>query len=443
MLYLSAKVTLLFAFRYFFIIYFYICSVNTDCVKDMQTLLNDIELDIQELKCLMQAISSDANPTLKIVAKRNIQQMKARLEALQELLEEAPTAVVSPLEEPPAVTTPLTESVSPVESVIPDTVKMVCEEPETVPILAERIKPAKDLKHAISLNDSFRFVRELFAGDAARMNEVVRRLGEAPSLDKAMDIFVSEVQPDEENEAAVDFMELLKNISAKQPISMGKLYVVPTPVGNLEDMTFRAIRILKEVDLILAEDTRTSGILLKHFEIKNVMQSHHKFNEHKTVESVVNRIKGGETVALISDAGTPGISDPGFLVVRECVRNGIEVQCLPGATAFVPALVASGLPNEKFCFEGFLPQKKGRMTRLKALAGERRTMVFYESPHRLVKALAQFTEHFGAGRQASVSREISKVHEETVRGTLTELIEYFTANEPRGEIVIVVAGIDD
>lgn len=409
----------------------------------MQTLLNDIELDIQELKCLMQAISSDANPTLKIVAKRNIQQMKARLEALQELLEEAPTAVVSPLEEPPAVTTPLTESVSPVESVIPDTVKMVCEEPETVPILAERIKPAKDLKHAISLNDSFRFVRELFAGDAARMNEVVRRLGEAPSLDKAMDIFASEVHPDEENEAAVDFMELLKNISAKRPISMGKLYVVPTPVGNLEDMTFRAIRILKEVDLILAEDTRTSGILLKHFEIKNAMQSHHKFNEHKTVESVVNRIKGGETVALISDAGTPGISDPGFLVVRECVRNGIEVQCLPGATAFVPALVASGLPNEKFCFEGFLPQKKGRMSRLKALAEERRTMVFYESPHRLVKALTQFTEHFGAERQASVSREISKMHEETVRGTLTELIEHFTANEPRGEIVIVVAGIDD
>ena len=217
---------------------------------------------------------------------------------------------------------------------------------------------------------------------------------------------------------------------------MGKLYVVPTPVGNLEDMTFRAIRILKEVDLILAEDTRTSGILLKHFEIKNAMQSHHKFNEHKTVES-------GETVALISDAGTPGISDPGFLVVRECVRNGIEVQCLPGATAFVPALVASGLPNEKFCFEGFLPQKKGRMTRLKALAEECRTMVFYESPHRLVKALTQFAEHFGAERQASVSREISKMHEETVRGTLTELIEHFTANEPRGEIVIVVTGIDD
>ena len=224
---------------------------------------------------------------------------------------------------------------------------------------------------------------------------------------------------------------------------MGKLYVVPTPVGNLEDMTFRAIRILKEADLILAEDTRTSGILLKHFEIKNAMQSHHKFNEHKMVESVVNRIKAGETVALISDAGTPGISDPGFLVVRECVRNSIEVQCLPGATALVPALVASGLPNEKFCFEGFLPQKKGRMTRLKILAEERRTMVFYESPHRLVKALTQFAEHCGSERQASVSREISKMHEETVRGSLTELIEHFTANDPRGEIVIVVAGIDD
>lgn len=224
---------------------------------------------------------------------------------------------------------------------------------------------------------------------------------------------------------------------------MGKLYVVPTPVGNLEDMTFRAIRILKEADLILAEDTRTSGVLLKHFEIKNSMQSHHKFNEHKMVESVVNRIKGGETVALISDAGTPGISDPGFLVVRECTRNGIEVECLPGATAFVPALVASGLPNDKFCFEGFLPQKKGRMTRLKMLAEERRTMVFYESPHRLLKALIQFSEYFGTERGASVSREISKVHEETVRGSLTELIAHFTANEPRGEIVIVIEGIDD
>ena len=221
---------------------------------------------------------------------------------------------------------------------------------------------------------------------------------------------------------------------------MGKLYVVPTPVGNLEDMTFRAIKVLKEADLILAEDTRTSGILLKHFEIKNVMQSHHKFNEHKTVESVVNRIKAGETIALISDAGTPGISDPGFLVVRECVRNGIEVQCLPGATAFVPALVASGLPNEKFCFEGFLPQKKGRMTKLKSLVDEHRTMVFYESPHRLLK---QFAEYFGPERQVSVSREISKIHEETVRGTLSELIEHFTATDPRGEIVIVLAGIDD
>mgnify|MGYP000655356973 CR=1 FL=1 len=224
---------------------------------------------------------------------------------------------------------------------------------------------------------------------------------------------------------------------------MAKLTVVPTPVGNLEDMTFRAIRVLKEADLVLAEDTRTTGILFKHFEIQNKMQSHHKFNEHKTVEQLAARIKAGENIALVSDAGTPAISDPGFMLVRECVRQGVEVECLPGATAFVPALVASGLPNEKFCFEGFLPQKKGRMSRLKALAEERRTMVFYESPHRLVKALTQFTEHFGAGRQASVSREISKVHEETVRGTLTELIEHFTANEPRGEIVIVVAGIDD
>ena len=223
----------------------------------------------------------------------------------------------------------------------------------------------------------------------------------------------------------------------------GKLYVVPTPVGNLEDMTFRAIRVLKEADLILAEDTRTSGILLKHFEIKNAMQSHHKFNEHKTVESVITRIKAGETVALISDAGTPGISDPGFLLVRECARNGIEVQCLPGATAFVPAIVASGLPDDRFCFEGFLPQKKGRMTRLQALTDEKRTMIFYESPYRLVKTLAQLAECLGGERQASVSREISKIHEETVRGTLTELAEHFTANEPRGEIVLVVAGADE
>lgn len=224
---------------------------------------------------------------------------------------------------------------------------------------------------------------------------------------------------------------------------MGMLYVVPTPVGNLEDMTFRAIRILKEADLVLAEDTRTSGILLKHFEIKNAMQSHHKFNEHKTVESVVSRIKAGATVALISDAGTPGISDPGFLVVRECVRNGIEVQCLPGATAFVPALVSSGLPNEKFCFEGFLPQKKGRQTRLKAIAEETRTTIIYESPYRLVKTLTQLAEFLGAERQAAVAREISKVHEETVRGTLGELIAHFTANEPRGEIVVIISGKDN
>lgn len=221
---------------------------------------------------------------------------------------------------------------------------------------------------------------------------------------------------------------------------MGILYVVPTPVGNMEDMTFRAIRILKEADLILAEDTRTSGILLKHYEIKNAMQSHHKFNEHKTVEGIVNRIKAGETVALISDAGTPGISDPGFLVVRECVKNGIEVQCLPGATAFVPALVSSGLPDERFCFEGFLPQKKGRMTRLNALAEEPRTMIFYESPYRLQKTLTQFQETFGADRQVSVCREISKVHEESVRGTLQEVVAHFTATEPRGEIVIILAG---
>lgn len=221
---------------------------------------------------------------------------------------------------------------------------------------------------------------------------------------------------------------------------MGKLYVVPTPVGNMEDMTFRAIRVLKEADLILAEDTRTSGILLKHYEIKNAMQSHHKFNEHQTVESIVNRIKGGQTVALISDADTPGISDPGFLVVRECVRNGIEVQCLPGATAFVPALVSSGLPDERFCFEGFLPQKKGRMTRLNALKEETRTMIFYESPYRLLKTLTQFAEIFGADRPVSVCREISKIHEESVRGTLQEVIAHFTETEPRGEIVIILGG---
>lgn len=223
---------------------------------------------------------------------------------------------------------------------------------------------------------------------------------------------------------------------------MGRLYVVPTPVGNLEDMTFRAIRILKEADLILAEDTRTSGILLKHFEIKKPMMSHHKFNEHQTVEGIVNRIKAGETIALVSDAGTPAISDPGFLVVRECVRNGIEVQCLPGATAFVPALVASGLPNDRFCFEGFLPQKKGRMTRLTALQEETRTMIFYESPYRLVKTLTQFAEFFGDGRPVAVCREISKIHEECVRGTLAEVVQHFTITEPKGEIVVILGGKD-
>ena len=221
---------------------------------------------------------------------------------------------------------------------------------------------------------------------------------------------------------------------------MGKLYVVPTPVGNLEDMTIRAIRVLKEVDLILAEDTRTSGVLLKHFEIKNAMLSHHKFNEHQTVEGIVNRIKAGENVALISDAGTPGISDPGFLLVRECLRHDVEVTCLPGPTAFVPALVASGLPDERFAFEGFLPQNKGRVTRLTALQAETRTMVFYESPYRLVKTLTQFMEFFEAERLVAVSREISKLHETTHRGTLAELADYFSENAPRGEIVIVVEG---
>ena len=222
-----------------------------------------------------------------------------------------------------------------------------------------------------------------------------------------------------------------------------KLYVVPTPVGNLEDMTFRAIRILKEADLILAEDTRTSGILLKHFEIKTPMQSHHKFNEHKTVESVVQRIKSGQTVALISDAGTPAISDPGFLVVRQCVENDIDVECLPGATAFVPALVASGLPNDRFCFEGFLPQKKGRQTNMNELSTEKRTMIFYESPFRLVKTLTQLSEVMGKERRASVSREISKMFEETQRGTLEELIAHFTAQNPKGEIVVIVAGLQE
>ena len=221
----------------------------------------------------------------------------------------------------------------------------------------------------------------------------------------------------------------------------GILYIVPTPVGNMEDMTLRAIRILKEADVILAEDTRTSGILLKHFDIQHgALYAHHKFNEHQTVEPLVKRLMAGEQVALISDAGTPGISDPGFLLARECAKAGIEVQCLPGATACIPALVDSGLPCDRFCFEGFLPQKKGRQTRINALADETRTMVFYESPYRVLKTLTQLGEVFGLDRQASVSREISKVHEETLRGTLGELITHFTETEPRGEFVIVVAG---
>ena len=226
---------------------------------------------------------------------------------------------------------------------------------------------------------------------------------------------------------------------------MGLLYIVPTPVGNLEDMTPRAVRILKEADLVLAEDTRTSGILLsgillKHFDIKNHLMSHHKFNEHGTSASIVERLKAGAVVALISDAGTPGISDPGFYLVREAVNAGITVQCLPGATAFVPALVASGLPCDRFCFEGFLPQKKGRATRLESLRDETRTMVFYESPYRVLKTLEQFAEYFGEDRRASACREISKIHEESVRGTLAEVIAHFKETEPRGEFVIVVEG---
>lgn len=221
---------------------------------------------------------------------------------------------------------------------------------------------------------------------------------------------------------------------------MGTLYIVPTPVGNMEDMTLRAIRVLKEVDLILAEDTRTSGLLLKHFDIKNHLMSHHKFNEHGTSASIVERLKAGQDVALISDAGTPGISDPGFFLSREASRAGIEVVTLPGATACIPAIVSSGLPCDRFCFEGFLPQKKGRQSHLESLRGEARTMVFYESPFRLVKTLRQLAEVFGSDRQVSVAREISKVHEEHVRGTLDEVVAHFETTPPKGEIVIVVAG---
>ncbi len=220
----------------------------------------------------------------------------------------------------------------------------------------------------------------------------------------------------------------------------GILYIVPTPVGNLDDMTFRAVQVLNEADLILAEDTRTSSVLLHRYDIHGKLQSHHKFNEHQTVELIKDRILGGMNVALISDAGTPGISDPGFLLARTCAEEGIEVQTLPGATACIPAIVSSGLPCDRFCFEGFLPVKKGRQTLLQELSSEPRTMVFYESPYRLVKTLEQFCEYFGSDRRCSVAREISKVHEEHRRGTLGEVVKWFKEHEPKGEIVIVVAG---
>ena len=224
---------------------------------------------------------------------------------------------------------------------------------------------------------------------------------------------------------------------------MGTLYVVPTPVGNLEDITFRALRVLKEVDLILAEDTRTSRVLLNHYNITNNIISHHKFNEHQTLKHVIDKLLSGENIALISDAGTPAISDPGFLLVRECVNNNIEVIVLPGPTAFVPAIIASGLPNERFCFEGFLPQKKGRLARIEGLKDEKRTMVFYESPYRIVKTIEQFINVFGENRKAAVVREISKIYEECKRGSLKELLDYFNSNEPKGEFVFVVAGLNN
>ena len=221
---------------------------------------------------------------------------------------------------------------------------------------------------------------------------------------------------------------------------MGKLFIVPTPIGNLRDMTLRAIDVLKEVDIILAEDTRTSGKLLRHYEINTPMISHHMHNEHKKVGHLIDRLLSGETMALITDAGTPSISDPGFLLTRSCIENEIDVECLPGATAFIPALVSSGFPTDRFIFEGFLPPKKGRQTRLKQLAEENRTLVLYESPHKLLKTLVQLREYFGPKRPISVSREISKVHEETIRGTIEELIDHFETNTPRGELVLVIAG---
>ena len=221
---------------------------------------------------------------------------------------------------------------------------------------------------------------------------------------------------------------------------MSKLFIVPTPIGNLEDMSFRAIRILKEVDLILAEDTRTSGKLLKHFEISTHMHSHHMHNEHKTIENLIKRLQAGEKIALISDAGTPAISDPGFLLTRACIENNIEVDCLPGATAFVPAIVNSGLPNDRFVFEGFLPEKKGRQTRFLALTEENRTMIFYIAPHKLTKTLTEFIHYFGPDRSISISRELSKLHEETIRGTAQDVLKHFEIKAPKGEIVAVVAG---
>ncbi|MBC3758403.1 16S rRNA (cytidine(1402)-2'-O)-methyltransferase [Hyunsoonleella sp. SJ7] len=221
---------------------------------------------------------------------------------------------------------------------------------------------------------------------------------------------------------------------------MSKLFIVPTPIGNLKDITFRAVEVLKTVDLILAEDTRTSGKLLKHFEITTPMKSHHMHNEHKTVEGILQKLKAGTSIALISDAGTPAISDPGFLLSRACIENDIKVECLPGATAFVPALINSGLPNDKFVYEGFLPVKKGRQTRMNLLSEETRTMIFYESPHKLVKTLGHFCDYFGEDRPVSVSRELTKLYEETVRGSAKEVLEYYSKKPPKGEIVIVVGG---
>jgi 16S rRNA (cytidine1402-2'-O)-methyltransferase len=223
---------------------------------------------------------------------------------------------------------------------------------------------------------------------------------------------------------------------------MAKLILVPTPIGNLNDMTFRAVEVLKNADLILAEDTRTSSVLLKHFDIKNTLSAYHKFNEHKQVQNIIEKLQSGKTIALISDAGTPAISDPGFLLVRACIKNNIPVETLPGATAFIPALVNSGLPGERFCFEGFLPQKKGRQKRLKELSEEKRTMVFYESPYRLLKTLKQFAEIFGENRQASVSRELTKIYEENITGTLKKLIAHFEKKTIKGEIVIIAEGLN-